>query len=66
MDILVLIWAALSYVYDFAKDTVASLAQPFVLGMVFLLMVINSLKKHLDYRLDRLERRLSDIEDRLR
>jgi len=65
MDILVLIWVAVSHIIDFIKEAVSALAQPFVLGIIYLTLALNTLKNHLDHRMDRLQRHLDEIEDKI-
>lgn len=62
MDILVFVLAAIGYVYDGIKHFIDGIPG-WVWGTVYIAIAILSLQSHLDKRLDKIERRLNDIQD---
>lgn len=62
MDILVWILAVASYLYDLVKDFFGAILSPFVCGIIYLSIALAIFQKHLDQRLDAIERRLMDLQ----
>lgn len=65
MDILVWVIAAASYVFDLVKSLIQWLFTPWLLAILLISSSFSFLKLHIDQRLDRLERRVEDIQSRL-
>lgn len=65
IDILVWITAAAGYVFDLIKSFFQWLFTPWLVAILLISSSFSFLKLHIDQRLDRIERRVEDVQNRI-